>query len=129
MSFPAKWYVLGTLVVALVLATIGIAVIGINPHSVAESVISVTPDEPSTYVAHTGTRPPIVGDVIVTDGTQFGMTSEKDALAAQLNNGTGQTMNSTYLGFNRHLLVLSVSERVVHVRVIELDKEYWVPQP
>ena len=95
MYFPAKWYVLSALVVALPLATIGIAVIGINSHSVTESVISVTPDEPSTYAAHTGTRPPIVGDVIATDGTQFGMTSEKDALAAQLNNVTGQTMNST----------------------------------
>ena len=126
MYFPAKWYVLSGLVVALPLATIGIAVIGINSHSVTESVISVAPDEPSTYPAHTGTRPPIVGDVIVTDGTQFGMTSEKDALAVQLNNVTGQTMNSTYLGFNHHLLVLSVSERLVHVRVIELGKEYWV---
>ena len=89
MSFPRKWHVLGALVVALVLAMIGIAVIGINSHSVTESVISVTPDEPSTYVAHTGTRPPIVGDVIVTDGTQFGMTSEKDALAVQLTTSRG----------------------------------------
>jgi hypothetical protein len=105
---------------------VGIAFIGINWHTATESVTPLTPDEPSTYVAHTGTRPPMAGDTIVTDGTQFGAISEKDALAVQRGNASGETMNSQYLGFNRHLWVIGVDERLVRVRVIEFDEECWL---
>jgi hypothetical protein len=123
--FPLRWYVLTTVLAGMLTLTAGIAFIGTNSTG---SVASLTPDEPSVYAAHTGTRRPIVGDTIVTDGTQFGAISEEDALAIQPGSASGETLNSKYLGFNLHLSVISVGDRLVRVRAIELGKEYWLTQ-
>lgn len=120
------WYLSALLLATAIILAVEIDILDPNWKSTAELPVSTTPTSPSTYVAHTATRPPIVGDIIVTDGTQFGAFSERDALAIQQGNLSGDTVASKYFGFNLHLAVISADDRVLHVRAIELDGEYWV---